>query len=61
VFASDGGCYGALQVHHLTAVVDGGSHDLANLVTTCRGHHEQLEAEARRRRRERLKAERGFF
>ena len=36
-----------LEVHHLVALADGGSHALQNLVTLCQPHHVQLERELR--------------
>lgn len=31
-----------LHVHHLLPRVNGGTHDLQNLLTVCRVHHEQI-------------------
>lgn len=37
-------CRGALQVHHLTRVADGGTDAPGNLVTLCAAHHRIAEA-----------------
>lgn len=31
-----------LQVHHKEMRINGGSHDLDNLITVCRAHHAQI-------------------
>jgi 5-methylcytosine-specific restriction endonuclease McrA len=44
VHRGDGGCHGRLEVHHINALERGGTNGLGNLVTLCRRHHEQAEA-----------------
>jgi 5-methylcytosine-specific restriction endonuclease McrA len=42
-YRNQGGCNGALAVHHIVPLEQGGTNQLDNLVTVCRAHHEQVE------------------
>ncbi|HJV08638.1 MAG TPA: HNH endonuclease signature motif containing protein, partial [Acidimicrobiales bacterium] len=44
--AGAGRCYGPLTPHHRRKASQGGGYTLANLVTLCRHHNDQLEARA---------------
>lgn len=50
VYRQQGGCSGALAVHHRVPLEQGGTNALDNLLTLCRAHHEQAERAAREER-----------
>lgn len=43
IHRNTGTCNGELSVHHVLPLNLGGTHELANLVTLCRRHHEDHE------------------
>ena len=43
----NGSCYGRLEVHHIRPLEQGGTNELTNLVTLCRAHHGEAEAQTR--------------
>jgi 5-methylcytosine-specific restriction endonuclease McrA len=43
VYRHQGGCAGELAVHHRIPLEQGGTNELANLITVCRHHHEEVE------------------
>lgn len=44
IHRATGTCNGNLSVHHILPLEQGGTNELANLVTLCRRHHEEAEA-----------------